>query len=87
MAWVVNNSARVIHIGGVVLSPGMPVEIHDDALKNEQVENLFKEHVEGSANMVLKKVEAPQHAPPAYPPQQPQPQHPQGETKPAAPKA
>jgi hypothetical protein len=72
MAWVVNNSARVIHVGGVILTPGLPAEVHDDALKNEQVENMFKEHVPGSDQTILKKVDAP-------PAQPSHPQHAQGE--------
>jgi len=51
---MINNSAKVIHVGGTMLVPGMPAEIDSDWLANEQVQLLMTMPIEeGSSVMAL----------------------------------
>lgn len=42
MTMVVNKTEHAIHIGGVMLSPGVPGELPEDFTDNEQVKEMFK---------------------------------------------
>jgi hypothetical protein len=58
---VVNNSAKVIHVAGVMLVPGMPNDIPTEALENEQVKMLLELPVEpGSSKMALETLTPPE---------------------------
>lgn len=43
MAQVTNTAPRPIHIAGVLLRPGAPAEVPDDALKGPVVQALLKD--------------------------------------------
>jgi len=89
MTVVVNNSPKVIHIGGTMLAPGVPCDVDDEHLNNDVVKAMFDEDVPGSdGKKVLSKgtlpaQEHPQGGAPGHtgdhpqggaPGQQPQPQ-------------
>jgi len=41
MVWVINKSQRAYNIGGVLVSPLIPVQIDDDFLNNERVKEIL----------------------------------------------
>ncbi len=43
MAMITSQVPRVLHIGGVVVAPGVPVEVPDEALKGKRVAQLLKD--------------------------------------------
>jgi hypothetical protein len=56
LAFLVNKTARVIHVGGVQLTPGSPVEVPDDQLEGDQVKQWLE-------SKEIEKTEGPQQHP------------------------
>jgi hypothetical protein len=49
---LVNNSAKVIHVLGVMLVPGMPAEVPAEAMQNEHVTMLMETPVEENSTVM-----------------------------------
>lgn len=58
---LVNNTARVIHVGGVMLVPGIVTEVSAESLENEQVKMLMETPVEANSKVMM--IEESQDAP------------------------
>jgi len=56
MPGLLNNSARIIHVEGVVLVPGVPTEVTAETMINQVVMDMMQEPVPDSDKMTLEEM-------------------------------
>lgn len=53
---LLNNSSRLINVGGTRLVPGVPTDVPDEVMNNELVQEMMNEPVPNSDKMTLEAV-------------------------------